>query len=97
MHVIDRHSNRHKLTTLTRRCNYCNVFGQAPGSFYYDRMAATIAYIPREPSETAAVLDRTAFTSKEETLLEVNTTENLRWEGVTFQHATWHQVRKRIF
>jgi hypothetical protein len=59
-------------------------------------MAATIAYIPRNPSETAAVLDRTAFTSKEERILEVNATENLRWEGVTFQHATWHQVRTRL-
>ena len=59
-------------------------------------MAATIAYIPRGPSETAAVLDRTAFTSKEERILEVNATENLRWEGVTFQHATWHQVRTRL-
>ena len=61
-----------------------NVLGNftAPGSFYYDRAAATIAYIPRSPEETRTVLEHAAFTSKEETLLEVNATQNLVWEGV---------------
>ena len=53
----------------------------APGSFYYDRTMATITYIPR-PGETLPVVEGSAFTSKEETLLKLNGTQNMAWVGV---------------
>jgi beta-glucuronidase len=59
-----------------------------PGQFYYDRAAASISYIPRE-GETLAQIEATATTATQQTLLVVNGTSNLRWEGVSFQFATW--------
>jgi hypothetical protein len=59
-----------------------------PGQFYYDRKAATISYIPR-PGETPDTLESTATTATQQELLVVNGSQNVRWEGVQFQYATW--------
>ena len=59
-----------------------------PGQFYYDRKNALIGYIPRK-GETVADLESTAVTSVTETILLVNGTSNLVWEGIHFEYATW--------
>ena len=48
----------------------------------------SIGYIPRA-GETAADLEATATTATLQELLVINNTKNLRWEGVSFQYATW--------
>jgi hypothetical protein len=59
-----------------------------PGQFYYDRAAATINYVAR-PGESLHTLEATATTATQQELLVVNGTHNLRWEGVSFEYATW--------
>ena len=59
-----------------------------PGQFYYDRADGSIGYIPRA-NENAATLEATATTTVTQELLVVSGTQNLRWEGVTFEFATW--------
>ena len=61
-----------------------------PGQWYYHRANASIIYMPR-PGETAASVAASAFVSTEETILLVNGSHNMAWEGVRFQHATWDQ------
>lgn len=59
-----------------------------PGQFYYDRAAATISYVAR-PGESLHTLETTSTTAVVQELLVVNGTQNLRWEGVSFEYATW--------
>jgi len=59
-----------------------------PGQFYYDRAAGVIRYIAR-PGETIDTLERTATTATAKTILLVNGSQNVRWDGVKFQYATW--------
>jgi pectate lyase len=59
-----------------------------PGQFYYDRAGASIGYIPRQ-GETAADLEATATTATQQEILVVKNTQNLKWEGVHFEYATW--------
>ena len=68
---------------------FSNLTSEA-GQWYYHRANGTIFYMPR-PGETAESVGNSAFTSIEETLLVVNKTSNMRWVGVTFEHATWNQ------
>lgn len=59
-----------------------------PGQFYYDRAHAAIGYIPR-PGETLDSVEASATIATVEELLLVNRTKNVRWEGVSFEFATW--------
>ena len=67
-----------------------NVFANltAPGQWYFDRVNAKFFYKPR-PGETIAAVEQSSYTTTEETILLVNGTSNLAWEGVLFEHATW--------
>ena len=57
------------------------------GTWYYDRAAGTITYLPRA-GETVATLEATATTTGTEMLLDLENTKNLVWEGTRFQYAT---------
>ena len=59
-----------------------------PGQFYYDRAASLISYIPR-PGETADTLESTATTATQQELLVVNGSQNVRWQNVKFEYASW--------
>lgn len=59
-----------------------------PGQWYYDRSAGNIGYIPRA-GETVETVEATATTATAETILRVEHTQNLRWEGVQFEYATY--------
>eukprot|EP01052_Picozoa_sp_SAG31_P001462 SAG31_NODE_49_length_30599_cov_15.615016_22_plen_529_part_00 len=59
-----------------------------PGQFYYDRAAATISYILRA-GESASLLDETATTTQQQELLVVNGSNNVHWEHVSFEYATF--------
>jgi hypothetical protein len=65
-----------------------NASGNAPGTFYYDRAAATISYVPRE-GETIATLEATATTATQQELVKLQGASNVRWEGVHFAYGTW--------
>jgi hypothetical protein len=67
-----------------------------PGQFYYDRAAATISYIPR-PGETADTLESTATTATQQELLVVEGTQNVKWENVLFEYATWLGKKPAVF
>eukprot|EP01043_Picozoa_sp_COSAG02_P061182 COSAG02_NODE_8167_length_2681_cov_2.087529_2_plen_502_part_00 len=65
-----------------------NASDNAPGTFYYDRAAATISYVPRE-GETTSTLEATATTSTQQELVTLTDASNVRWEGVHFAYGTW--------
>ena len=65
-----------------------NASDNAPGTFYYDRAAATISYVLRE-GETIATLEATATTATQQELVTLTGASNVRWEGVHFAYATW--------
>lgn len=54
-----------------------NATVNAPGTFYYDRKAATISYVPRE-GETAATLEATATTATQQELVTLVSTHAVR-------------------
>lgn len=58
-----------------------------PGTWYYDRAAATILYRPR-PGETVALIESTAITATAEVALVVNATANVAWKDVNFAYVT---------
>jgi hypothetical protein len=57
-----------------------------PGEWYFDRPSRTLYYLPRpgEDMTTAEVI-----APRLETLLEVKGAHDVRFEGLTFAHATW--------
>ena len=59
-----------------------------PGEWYFDRAAKTLYYLPRSGEEMGKV---EVIAPKLETLVEVKGTRDIRFEGLTFSHATWLQ------
>ena len=59
----------------------------APGTFYYDRAAATFTYMPRA-GETVATLEASATTATGEVILSLKGASNVVWQGAAFQYAT---------
>lgn len=57
-----------------------------PGEWYFDRPAKTLYYLPR-PGEDMSKAE--VIAPKLETLVEVKGAQDIRFEGLTFAHATW--------
>ena len=57
-----------------------------PGEWYFDRPANTLYYLPR-PGEDMSKAE--VIAPKLETLVEVQGAHDIRFEGLTFSHATW--------
>jgi len=69
-----------------------------PGQWYFDRPAHTLYYIPR-PGEDMAKVE--VIAPKLETLVEVkgtleNPVTDIRFEGLTFSHATWLRPSSKL-
>ena len=59
-----------------------------PGEWYLDSAAGQILYRPRA-GESLAIVEKTAASSLNATLLVLRGASNLRWVNVQFQHAVW--------
>ena len=57
-----------------------------PGQWYFDRSAHTLYYLPR-PGEDMATAE--VIAPRLETLVEVKGAHDIRFQGLTFSHATW--------
>jgi hypothetical protein len=57
-----------------------------PGEWYFDRPAKTLYYLPR-PGEDMSKAE--VIAPKLETLVEVKGAHDIKFEGLTFSHATW--------
>lgn len=57
-----------------------------PGEWYFDRPAHTLYYMPK-PGEDMAKAE--VIAPRLETLVEIKGLSNMRFEGITFMHATW--------
>jgi hypothetical protein len=57
-----------------------------PGEWYFDNSARTLYYLPK-PGEDMSKAE--VIAPKLETLLEVRGAQDIRFEGLTFTHATW--------
>ena len=57
-----------------------------PGDWYFDRPAHTLYYLPRAGEDMSK---SEVIAPKLETILAVNGAHDLRFQGLTFAHATW--------
>jgi hypothetical protein len=64
-----------------------------PGEWYFDRPTKTLYYLPR-PGEDMRKAE--VIAPKLETLVEVKGAHDIKFEGLTFSHATWLRPSTRL-